>query len=114
MFLGFYNRQNSILHSLELNNKGAGVVTTPANREIHLQALAAVHLIPPRSIVLEPLGKPCHDGVVPLDALVIIGDVVVLAPNKHQGGFAPEQLERGVHLNAFAHRHIIVAGAMHK
>ena len=73
-----------------------------------LQCFWRVHGIPPGWVILQPFCKPCKDGVLPLDSLVVLKDVVVLVFYKYHGGLFAKKLEGGVHLNALAYRYVVV------
>ena len=62
--------------------------------------------------MFEVFFKPGEDGVLPLDALVVVEDVMVLIGYGYEGGGASEQLQCCKHLYALAVGHIIVAVAM--
>ena len=74
--------------------------------------LGSIEGIPPSGVVLQPLGKPGEDGVLPTDALAVIQDVVVLTVDQHHGGLAAKELEGGIHLDALSYGHVVVHIAM--
>ena len=79
---------------------------------LFLQCLWRVHCIPPCRVILKPFGEPCKDGVLPLDSLAVIQDVVVLVLYKYHGSLFAKKLEGGVHLDALAYRYVGVLVTM--
>ena len=79
-----------------------------------LQCFRRINRIPPSSIILQPLGEPSPNGVLPLDALAIIHNVMILTSHQYHSGFTTEEFQSGVHLDTFAYRYIHIGITMYK
>ena len=73
-----------------------------------------VHAVPPRAVALEPLLEPGEDGALPLDALVVVLNPVVLALDDDECSGTTEEFQGCIHLDGLADGHIRVGGAMHE
>mgnify|MGYP003320065766 CR=1 FL=1 len=69
----------------------------PQNCKI-LQVFLRIQRLPPGRIVLQPLGKPRHGGIVPGDALVIVEDVMLLVRNADERCLAAKEAQGSEHL----------------
>lgn len=65
-----------------------------------------IQIVPPFGAVLQPLGKPGHNGVVPLDTFVVVGNEVVLTIHGNKFHRPAQNLQRIVQLDALADRYI--------
>ena len=79
-----------------------------------LQCFRRINRIPPSSIILQPLGEPSPNSVLPLDALAIIHDVMILTCHQYHGGFTTKEFQSSIHLDTFAHWHIHIGITMYK
>ena len=71
-----------------------------------------IEVIPPFVGTLQVTSKPCHDGVVPQHALVVVGHEVVFAFHLDELYRLAQYLQGIEELYAFADGHIGVYGAV--
>ncbi len=81
---------------------------------LQLHLLISIHFCPPGTIILQPLGKPGKDGVLPLQSLLIIDDVMILTIYQYHRRRTAEEFQSRIELDALAHRHIIIGSSVNK
>ena len=72
---------------------------------LQLHLFISVHFRPPGSIVLQPLGKPGKDGVLPFQSLLVVDDVMILTIYQYHRRRTAKKFQRCIELERFTDSH---------
>lgn len=84
------------------------------DRLVLLEVFLGVHSVPPCRVILQPACEPCHNGVVPADALVVVEYVVVFSIDCDECCLSPEDFQCSEHLYTLVDGHVSVRAAVHE
>lgn len=90
------------------------IYRTGLDRLVLLEVFLGVHSVPPCRVILQPACEPCHYGVVPADAFVVVEYVVVFSIDCDECCLSPEDFQCSEHLYALVDGHVGVRAAMHE